>query len=428
MSRVSDLVRNITLADVEGAVTRDPQHLVRIQVVGGRVFAAPVALNAELRAAGWSCLRHCLAIIQDAVTAHRPADVDFVLNVADNTHAWPILSQHARLGDPASSAPFLVPFCARPGPRATDAREPPSAATWARMNGTALWRGANTGKQAILIGRWERNMRARLTVLSRLFPNHLDAAITAWPQRHANLSLLTPFLRAGKAVPFETFRRHKYVVDVDGNVQSDRFASLLGLGNLVLKATRFATAYTANVAEMPNVVHVAPDLSDLIEVISCLRQHDARAYTRARAGVAAARRLVSYEALVGYWGDLLEHYAAQQTFVPAKADGAVPASALLLLGRRTLPSNAPLAAVGGAAGGGRGGGRGGRGGVVPRRQMGAPGGGRLMTDVIQQTLGRPGRDAVSFVDLSGADAVGAAALCALPFAAWWLVRRRTNGR
>ena len=61
-------------------------------------------------------------------------------------------------------------------------------------------------------------------------------------------------MQSAAPVPFSAFGARKYVVDVDGNVQSDRFASLLTLGNLVLKATRFRTAYTLSLSQLPQVV------------------------------------------------------------------------------------------------------------------------------------------------------------------------------
>ena len=62
-------------------------------------------------------------------------------------------------------------------------------------------------------------------------------------------------------------------------------------------------------------------------------------YTRAEKGVqlaaaddvrgtVVAADLLSYESVLGYWADLLHHYAALQTFTPQRLEGAVPASRL----------------------------------------------------------------------------------------------------
>ena len=47
-----------------------------------------------------------------------------------------------------------------------------------------------------------------------------------------------------------------------------------------------------------------------------------------RAGMAAAAELLSPESVLAYWADLLDHYAALQTFTPRLDPTAVPASRL----------------------------------------------------------------------------------------------------
>ena len=172
-------------------------------------------------------------------------------------------------------------------------------------------------------------MRARLTVLSRMYPDALDAAITGWPQPYGgNLSVLKRFLRAApKTLPTYT-SRYKYMVDVDGNVQSNRFRHVMTQGAIVLKATNFVSAYAASLHALPHVIMVKPDLSDLVSTVRCLQRHDAAALRALHRGTAVASDLLSYESVLGYWADLLHHYAALQTFTPQRLEGAVPASRL----------------------------------------------------------------------------------------------------
>ena len=74
---------------------------------------------------------------------------------------------------------------------------------WAAKRSIAAWRGSNTGFARTSLASWSGNMRARLTVLSRMYPDALDAAITGWPQPYGgNLSVLKRFLRAApKTLP-----------------------------------------------------------------------------------------------------------------------------------------------------------------------------------------------------------------------------------
>ena len=97
---------------------------------------------------------------------------------------------------------------------------------------------------------------------------------------------------------------------------------------IVLKATRFVSAYAASLHALPHVIMVKPDLSDLVPTVRCLQRHDAAALRALRRGMAAATDLLSYENVLAYWADLLEHYAALQTFMPHVDARAVPASRL----------------------------------------------------------------------------------------------------
>ena len=160
---------------------------------------------------------------------------------------------------------------------------------WAAKRSIAAWRGSNTGFARTSLASWSGNMRARLTVLSRMYPDALDAAITGWPQPYGgNLSVLKRFLRAApKTLPTYT-SRYKYIVDVDGNVQSNRFRHVMTQGAIVLKATNFVSAYAASLHALPHVIMVKPDLSDLVSTVRCLQRHDAAALRALHRGTAVA--------------------------------------------------------------------------------------------------------------------------------------------
>ena len=67
-------------------------------------------------------------------------------------------------------------------------------------------------------------MRARLAVLSRLYPDELDAAISAWPQKHGDLRELRPLMPPGRPLTFRAFGAHKDLVDAGGRGRCGRFS------------------------------------------------------------------------------------------------------------------------------------------------------------------------------------------------------------
>ena len=326
------------MENITRALALAPHH-VRIQIISRRVYFIPHLGNTNVKDFGLSpetigLLRVYLRTLTAVVAAYaRIPNVDFVLNPLDSTPPWPAFNQHAGHhhqwkvpGEVAGLSPFIIPSPERPWRRRT---LPVSTAQWSAKRSVAAWRGSNTGWARTSLASWSGNPRARLTVLSRMYPDSLDAAITSWPQPHGgNLSVLTRFLRAGPRVPPDYLRRYKYVVDVDGNVQSNRFREVMTQDAIVLKATRFVSAYAASLHTLPHVIPISADLSDLIPTIHCLQRHDAAAMRTLQRGMAAAAGILSYDSVQAYWADLLGHYAALQTFTPRIDPRAVPASKL----------------------------------------------------------------------------------------------------
>ncbi len=344
----------VSLSNVTHVAALQPFH-VRVQIVTQRVFVVPhaeaIGSSLGLPAATLGPLRQYLNTLSAVVQKHKTPDADFVLNPLDATPPWPAFNQHASHhhqwkvdGEVEGLSSFLIPSHEEPwhsppgGERLSSSRSRISRRQWNAKRSVAAWRGSNTGFARTSVASWSGNMRARLTVLSRMYPDALDAAITGWPQPHGgNLSVLKRFLRAARRTPPDYFRGFKYVVDVDGNVQSNRFRAVMMQDALVLKATRFVSAYAPSLHALPHVIVVRPDLSDLVPTIRCLQRNNAHALRALRRGMANASALLSYENVLAYWADLLEHYAALQTFVPKVDARAVPASRLTSWWRSLLP-------------------------------------------------------------------------------------------
>ena len=327
----------VTLDNITRAHQVQPDYHARLQIIGGRVYVLPLSPRETwfgLSAEALGPLRVYLRTLEKVAKKYALPDVDFVLNPLDATPPWPAFNQHAGhhrqfpvRDEVAGLSPFIIPSPEEPW-RARR-YDPPTEAQWAARKSVAAWRGSNTGFARTSLSSWSANPRARLTVLSRMYPDAIDAAITAWPQPHGgNLSVLKRFLRAAPRAKPGYFRRHKYVVDVDGNVQSNRFREVMSHDAIVLKATRFTSAYAPSLPSLPHVIRIRPDLSDLVPTLRCLQQHDAAALRALTRGMAAAATLLSYENVLAYWADLLAHYAPLQTFAPRLDPRAVPASRL----------------------------------------------------------------------------------------------------
>ena len=279
---------------------RNPSY-ARVQIIGGRVFLVPSGFPAAQRGRQFhDYMRLYFGVLREVAATHGTPDVDLVLNPTDQTPPWPAFNQHGSHhgqwpveGDVTGVGPFLIPSPEEPWQAEPSARV--SSAAWQGRRGVAAWRGSNTGFARTSLASWSGNMRARLTVLSRMYPETLDAAITSWPQPHAgvNLSVLTRFLRGAPRTPPDYLRRYKYALEVDGNVQSNRFRWVASRDAIVLQATRFVSAYDASLHALPHVLPIQPDLSDLVPTVRCLQRHDGAALRALREGMRAASQLLS---------------------------------------------------------------------------------------------------------------------------------------
>ena len=348
-------VRNASCTTEPSAFGTD--NAVRVQIINNEVLIVPPPENARMHPSGWSTLRHVAANLRDAVAMVQTfPNVEFVMCLVDTHAKWPVLINGHEQRDEEivvrgthrrpPPRPFLIPIAMRAAsmnrgvpataPTPLDHAAWPAAGEWQRRKAVAMWRGSNTGTPLLRLSTWAANTRGRLTALSRLFPRQLDAAISGWPQPHGGAkeqAALNRVVRSSAPMPFASLSGYRYLIDVDGNVQSNRFPALLRMGSLVLKSTRYHTALSAAVAagQFPQVVDIEPSLGDLIAKVRCLQSKDAASLIRAQQGGEAAARLLTYESQVGYLCDLLLHYARMQTFRPRRLPQAVPAASLLLV-------------------------------------------------------------------------------------------------
>ncbi len=151
---------------------------------------------------------------------------------------------------------------------------------WEARSPVALWRGATTGT---LTKGWRSLQRVKLCEIAGESAGAIDAGITAivqmrdprWVEEIRSSGLMR------QSIPYFEFGRHKYQIDIDGN--SNAWAGLfckLLTGSPVLKVASpqsYRQWYYDRLVPWVNYVPVRSDMSDLLEKVRWLRDHDERA-------------------------------------------------------------------------------------------------------------------------------------------------------
>ncbi len=163
---------------------------------------------------------------------------------------------------------------------------------WDERRKIAFWRGSTTGGE-IDCDAWWKMDRVRLCRIAAEHPTMFDAGLAGIVQVteseaaeiHAS-GLVRDF------IPETEFIRFRYQIDIDGNSNSwpGLFQKLL-TGSPVLKvASRlgFKQWYYDRLVPWGNFVPVQTDMSDLVEKVNWLHEHDAEAQRIGAAGRALA--------------------------------------------------------------------------------------------------------------------------------------------
>jgi len=165
---------------------------------------------------------------------------------------------------------------------------------WADRRKVAFWRGTTTGPR--LDDDWRALDRVRLCELSSRDRDTFDVGFTDVVQMNAADSAA---VRASglmrQFVPETKFIHYRYQIDIDGNTNSwpGLFLKLL-TGSPVLKVDSrfgFRQWYYNRLKPWENFVPVKSDLSDLLENLTWLVEHDDDAQRIGAAGRALARSM-----------------------------------------------------------------------------------------------------------------------------------------
>jgi hypothetical protein len=157
---------------------------------------------------------------------------------------------------------------------------------WRGRKKLAIWRGATTGHSQT---GWRGLPRIKLCELSRQYPDLLDARITSVVQlqNEAEHGIREAGLMA-QSIDVNDFGQWRIQIDIDGNTNSwpGLFQKLL-TGSPVIKIEspgNWRQWYYDKLKPWENFVPAKANLSDLVEKISWLRQHEHVAYAIGMAG------------------------------------------------------------------------------------------------------------------------------------------------
>ncbi|XP_053311263.1 protein O-glucosyltransferase 2 [Spea bombifrons] len=182
---------------------------------------------------------------------------------------------------------------------------------WENKNNTAFWRGRDSSKE-----------RLELVMLGRKHPEMLDAAFTHFFFFKHNESLYGPIRQP---IAFYDFFKYKYQILIDGTVAAYRAPYLFAGNSVILKQDSIYYEHFYN--ELQPWKHYVPfkkDLSDLLEKIQWVKDHDAEAKKIAQAGQEYARHNLMGEDVFCYYFKLFQAYARLQVNEPKIREGMEP--------------------------------------------------------------------------------------------------------
>lgn len=179
---------------------------------------------------------------------------------------------------------------------------------WEEKKNMAFWRGRDSCKE-----------RLELVKLGRKQPELIDAAFTHFFFFKHDENLYGPIVQP---IPFFDFFKYKYQILIDGTVAAYRMPYLLVGNSVILKQDSIYYEHFYN--ELQPWKHYVPfkkDLSDLLEKIQWVKDHDAEAKKIAEAGQEFARNNLMGDHVFCYYFKLFQAYAKLQVSKPKIRDG-----------------------------------------------------------------------------------------------------------
>ncbi|KAJ7910582.1 glycosyl transferase family 90-domain-containing protein [Mycena leptocephala] len=156
--------------------------------------------------------------------------------------------------------------------------------------------------------------------LARIASNHtdiIDAKISAWFGPHCTFDCDADKIKqeydiVEKKAPREEVYMYKYLLDVDGNTFSGRYAALLKSGSLVFKSTAFQEFFSDWIRPYEHYIPVKLDLSDLVDRLKWAMENEEEARAIQDRGMWFARRVLTDAQNNCYFAALLLEWARLQ--------------------------------------------------------------------------------------------------------------------
>jgi hypothetical protein len=182
------------------------------------------------------------------------------------------------------------------------------AEEWSQKDEKVVFRGSSTG-----CGRKEdTNMRLRVAGLK--YP-WLDAGITKltknlkFDEKHGLGKVDTVSLVP--KLSFEEQSKHKYILNIDGNVAAYRLLKWFQTGSLIFKVKGTYTVwYSDKLVHRKTVIEIKEDLSDLEEQYNWCLKNDAKAKKIAERGMKLSKKLLTLESVNSAFSKKLNSVAA----------------------------------------------------------------------------------------------------------------------
>jgi hypothetical protein len=175
--------------------------------------------------------------------------------------------------------------------------------------GVIKWRGSLSGPGYPNLENYREFPRYTLLVMSRMYPEILDARLTTYGSVSGIGSadalrqrLKDMFGSPEKIIPFEDFVRYKYLISVDGAVAAwKRVPTILASGSALLLQHQWKQFFYPGLKPWVHYIPLKDDISDLIERYAWLLDHSAAVKIIAGNGQRFARQILHPKALEAYF-------------------------------------------------------------------------------------------------------------------------------
>ena len=178
---------------------------------------------------------------------------------------------------------------------------------WEDKISKAVFRGSATGCEM-----GEKNPRIKASMLSKKYPEYLDAGIVSF-NRKLKKNLGKPLqiievknLDKANFMTLNEKAKHKYILNLDGHVAAFRLGHEFSLGSVILMPkSKYYLWFTYLLKPFEHYVPVSSDLSDLIEQIKWCINNDDKCKKIAQNGLDFYNRYLNKEGIYDYVQQLM---------------------------------------------------------------------------------------------------------------------------